>query len=316
MAPHRLLCALATSVLGALLTRCGLPLPTYVLADEKHSRCLAAKVYLPTIVMVGGWGIWGTPRRPVQWLLPSPMACFNAPRLNKNRRIGSQGPSPRALTAPPQSLRDALPGGRGPLPAPRPQPTPEETPSERVASAPVSPHAVPHLVVPGTAAQELAGLCAGQRLRHLRPRRAQSREGQWGARPTLVPGQENRLVYGLADPQLPATRTLLDQAHNASERKLFARKGFHHPGGSHQAFLTRRAQLYNLSRISAGLSRPVKAGWKWKAGEYPPQPDAQPANPHLGRLAMSEDTLHHVIRWNVQKITSAFRFPSRSKSWR
>ena len=99
--PHRLLCAFGHQRLGALLTRCGLPLPTYVLADEKHSRCLAAKVYLPTIVMVGGWGIWGTPRRPVQWLLPSPMACFNAPRLNKNRRIGSQGPSPRALTAPP-----------------------------------------------------------------------------------------------------------------------------------------------------------------------------------------------------------------------
>jgi hypothetical protein len=33
-----------------VLTRCGLPLPTYFLADEKHSRCLADKVYLPTIV--------------------------------------------------------------------------------------------------------------------------------------------------------------------------------------------------------------------------------------------------------------------------
>jgi hypothetical protein len=33
-----------------VLTRCGLPLPTYILADEKHSRCLTEKVYLPTIV--------------------------------------------------------------------------------------------------------------------------------------------------------------------------------------------------------------------------------------------------------------------------
>jgi hypothetical protein len=33
-----------------VLTRCGLPLPVYFLADEKHSRCLTAKVYLPTIV--------------------------------------------------------------------------------------------------------------------------------------------------------------------------------------------------------------------------------------------------------------------------
>ena len=30
--------------------QCGLPLPVYFLADEKHSRCLTDKVYLPTIV--------------------------------------------------------------------------------------------------------------------------------------------------------------------------------------------------------------------------------------------------------------------------
>jgi len=50
----------------------------------------------------------------------------------------------------------------------------------------------------------------------------------------------------LADPQMPATSTLLDQAHNALERKLFMMKGFHHPQGSQQAFLTGLAHLYNL----------------------------------------------------------------------
>ena len=34
--------------------------------------------------------------------------------------------------------------------------------------------------------------------------------------------------------------------HNAIERKLFAMKGFHHPDGSQQAFLTGLAHLYNL----------------------------------------------------------------------
>jgi hypothetical protein len=33
-----------------VLTRCGLPLPTYFLADEKHSHCLTDNVSLPTIV--------------------------------------------------------------------------------------------------------------------------------------------------------------------------------------------------------------------------------------------------------------------------
>ena len=50
----------------------------------------------------------------------------------------------------------------------------------------------------------------------------------------------------LADPQMPAMSTVLDHAHNAIDRKLFAMKGFHHPGGSQAAFLTGLAHLYNL----------------------------------------------------------------------
>src|SRR5919205_3967852 len=53
---YRLVCAFGHQGLVTVLTRCGLPLPTYFLADEKHSRCLTAKVYLPTIVQ--GRVIW------------------------------------------------------------------------------------------------------------------------------------------------------------------------------------------------------------------------------------------------------------------
>src|SRR5499427_9011760 len=50
MALYRLICALGHQGLVTVLTRCELPLPVYVLADAKHSRCLTDKVYLPTIV--------------------------------------------------------------------------------------------------------------------------------------------------------------------------------------------------------------------------------------------------------------------------
>ena len=50
----------------------------------------------------------------------------------------------------------------------------------------------------------------------------------------------------LEDPRMPVTSTLLDQAHNAIDRKLFVMKGFHHSGGSQQAFVTGLAHLYNL----------------------------------------------------------------------
>src|SRR6266478_10261008 len=50
MALYRVICAFGQHSLVTVLTRCGLPLPTSILADEKHSRCLAERVYLPTIV--------------------------------------------------------------------------------------------------------------------------------------------------------------------------------------------------------------------------------------------------------------------------
>ena len=50
MAVYRLVCSFGHQSVVPVLTRCGLPLPPSLLADEKHSRCLTEKVYLPTIV--------------------------------------------------------------------------------------------------------------------------------------------------------------------------------------------------------------------------------------------------------------------------
>src|SRR6266705_926312 len=51
MALYRLVCAFGHQGLVTVLTRCGLPLPPYFLADEKHSHCLTDKVSLPPIVI-------------------------------------------------------------------------------------------------------------------------------------------------------------------------------------------------------------------------------------------------------------------------
>jgi len=56
MALYRVICAFGQHSLVSVLTRCGLRLPAYILADEKHSHCLTDKVYLPTIV--SGRVIW------------------------------------------------------------------------------------------------------------------------------------------------------------------------------------------------------------------------------------------------------------------
>ena len=73
----------------------------------------------------------------------------------------------------------------------------------------------------------------------------------------------------LADPRMPVTSTLLDQAHNAIERKLFAMKGFHHPQGSQQAFLTGLAHLYNLVPYQRRAQHAGQCGVEVEGGRVP-----------------------------------------------
>ena len=73
----------------------------------------------------------------------------------------------------------------------------------------------------------------------------------------------------LADQQMPVTSTLLDQAHNAIERKLFMMKAFHHPGGSQQAFLRGLAHLYNLVPYQRRAQHAGQCGVEVEGGHVP-----------------------------------------------
>jgi hypothetical protein len=100
---------------------------------------------------------------------------------------------------------------------------------------------------------------------------------------------------------MPVTSTLLDQAHNAIERKLFAMKGFHHSRGRQAVFLTGLAHLYNLIPYQRRALNAGKCGVEVEGGRVPTSDlDAQPANPYVRRLSLSGDDRHHVIRWNVE----------------
>src|SRR5262249_8498987 len=65
------------------------------------------------------------------------------------------------------------------------------------------------------------------------------------------------------------TSTLLDQAHHAIERKLFTMKGFHHPGGSQQAFLTGLAHLSNLIPYQRRAKHAGQCGVEVEGGRVP-----------------------------------------------
>jgi hypothetical protein len=102
MALYRLVCSLGQQSLIRVLTRCGLSLPTYILADEKHSHCRTDKVYLPTIV--SGRVMWhlGYSASKSAGAFTESYGHFNSQPFSRSLRTGCGEPSLMASTARPR----------------------------------------------------------------------------------------------------------------------------------------------------------------------------------------------------------------------
>jgi hypothetical protein len=110
----------------------------------------------------------------------------------------------------------------------------------------------------------------GQRLRHFADRVAATAGTANGERVRRWFQDKQAGWYAvLEDPQMPATSTLLDQAHNAIDRKLFMMKGFYHPNGSQQAFLTGLAHLYTLVPYQRRAQHAGQCGVEVEGGTVP-----------------------------------------------
>jgi hypothetical protein len=248
MALYRLVCALGRQSLVTVFTRCGLPLPAYFLAEAKHSHCLRDRVYLPT--MVSGRVLWH-----LGYTEAASAAAFTQSDREFPRAASQQEPSYRVrgiltdgFDSTVKSMRTLFPGARlgnclrHAL---------TRLPGKLVAIAsPVRKALRSQFHTLLYRARQRKGLrvfALGQRLRHFADHVAATAGVANGERIRRWVQDKKAGWYAvLADPQMPVTSTLLDQAHNAIERKLFAMKGVHHPGGSQQAFLTGLAHLYNL----------------------------------------------------------------------
>ena len=125
----------------------------------------------------------------------------------------------------------------------------------------------------GTEARQRKGLrvfALGQRLRHFANHVASTAGTANGERVRRWFQEKKAGWYTvLADPQMPVTSTLLDQAHNAIDRKLFMMKGFHHPHGSQQAFLRGLAHLYNLIPYQRRAQHAGQCGVEVEGGQLP-----------------------------------------------
>jgi hypothetical protein len=118
--------------------------------------------------------------------------------------------------------------------------------------------------------KSLRAVALGQRLRHFADHVATTAGVANGARVRRWFQEKKAGWYAvLADPQMPVTSTLLDQAHHALERKQFSMKGFHHPHGSQQAFLTGLAHLYNLVPYQRRAQHAGQCGVEVEGGRVP-----------------------------------------------
>jgi hypothetical protein len=271
MALYRLVCAFGHQSLVAVLTRCGLPLPVYFLADEKHSHCLTDKVYLPTIVH--GRVLWH-----LGYAEHASAAAFTESYAAFQRAASQQEPSYRVrgiltdgFDSTLKSMRTLFPGARlGNCLRHALIKLPKKLAGIASPVRTTLRSQFHTLLYRARQRKSLRVFALGQRLRHFVEHVTTTAGAGNGKRVRCwFQGKKAGWYAVLADPQMPVTSTLLDQAHNAIERKLFAMKGFHHSKGSQQAFLTGLAHLYNLVPYQRRAQHAGQCGVEVEGGRVP-----------------------------------------------
>ena len=271
MSIYRLVCAFGRISLVKVLSRCQLPLPQYILADEKHSHCLRAKVYLTTIVV--GRIIWhlGYTQNKTAQAFEKSYAQFQQASQEIEADYQPKAILTDAFESTRKSLRKLFPTSK--LGNCLMHATHQVSTKLKAVSKSVR-HSFSHqfykLFEERSENKTHKIRALGQKLR------------RFTEKVTKLTGQENgELIrqwitrkkagwYALfKDPNLPATSTLLDQAHNSLDRKLFMMKGFHHKQGSQQHFLNALALFYNFIPYQRRAINAGKCGVQVEGGILP-----------------------------------------------
>src|SRR5215470_12975446 len=271
MALYRLICALGQHSLVTVLVKCRLPLPTYILVDEKHSHCLTDRVYLPTIA--SGRVIWhlGYSACKSAAAFTASYGVFQQMALNHEPSYQVKGALTDGFDSTVSSMRTLFPKARLGFCLRHALNKPPDKLVRVSASVRRALRSTFHALLPRCRQRKsLRVVALGQRLRHFAHRITMTVSEAHGARIRHWFETKKAGWYAvLEDPRMPAMSTVLDQAHNAMDRKLFAMKGFHHPGGSQAAFLTGLAHLYNLIPYQRRALHAGKCGVEVEGGRVP-----------------------------------------------
>lgn len=271
MALYRLICRFGSTPMVRILMHCGLSLPDYLIADEKHCKCIGDKVYLPTITsgrviwllticqdksaptFGQAYGEFAQPAYAVQpGYTPKGLTCdgFDSTRQGlhenfpntpiANCRYHAANSLERKLKAVDKKLKAQLKSDFWELfkssDGPKLMPVFNLAQKLRRFHEKVSKQAGNDI---GTAVKEWIG---------------RKKEG-W--------------FEQIRHPQMPSTTTLLDQAHNALDRKLGMMKGFHQDSEHQKVFLNGLALLYNFVPYQRRAKNTGKCGVQVEGGVLP-----------------------------------------------
>ena len=287
MALYRLVCALGQHSLVTVLLKYHLPLPAYMLADEKHSQCRTDRVYLPTLV--SGRVIWhlGYSDSKSAVAFTESYGQFQQTALEHEPSYRVQGALIDGFDSTTKSMRTLFPGARLGYCL---RHALNKLPDKLLGlSAPLRQglrskfHALLHRC---RQRKSLRVVSLGQRLRRFVDHITATEGEEHGERVrSWMEDKKSGWYAVLEDPKMPAMSTLLDQAHNAMDRKLFAMKGLPpsrwEPGGVSDGT---GASVQPDSVPTA--SQECGSMWGGSRGRARADVglDAQPANPHLRGL--------------------------------
>jgi hypothetical protein len=228
MSIYRLVCAFGRTSLVTVLTRCQLPLPRYLLADEKHSHCLTEKVYLPTIV--AGRVIWhvGYTEDKSADAFEASYAQFQQATQTVEPAYQPQGILTDGFESTRKSLHHLFPTSLlGNCLRHATNRVSSKLKSVSQAVRDTFSEQFYDLFAARTHPQENQVRSLGQKLRRFAEKVGHLAGPQNGERIRQWIARKKEGWYALfRNPELPATSTLLDQAHNAIDRKLFMMKGY------------------------------------------------------------------------------------------
>lgn len=271
MALYRLICRFGSAPMVRVLHHCDLPLPEYLIADEKHCKRIGDKVYLPTIT--SGRVIW-------------------LQTIYQDKSAATFGQAYGEFAQPAYALQ------------------PNYTPKGLTCDGFDSTRQGLHENFPNTPIANCryhAANSLGRKLKAVDKKlKAQLISDFWklfnsSAKPKLMPvfnlAQKLRRFYEkvsklagndigttikewierkkqgwfelIRQPQMPSTTTLLDQVHNVLDRKLTMMKGFHQNSEHQKVFLNGLALLYNFVPYQRRAKNAGKSAVQVQGGTMP-----------------------------------------------